>query len=150
VKREDFCALPLPIALGVLFDIAHKLADVPMPDIPRSPKYDGRLSRGSKGYCWMSEMDLESLQWWHAKTTESASRGGQYAEKDAKTAATLGKWIAWRTVAPDATWRGTRGDTAATGQPPSREPQLHQWEERPPDARATTSTAPRTEPDDDC
>lgn len=149
MKREEFCALPLPIALGVLYDVARKLADVPMPDVPRSPKYDGRLSRGSKGYCWMSEMDLESLQWWHTKTSESSANGGQYAEKDGKTAANLAKWIAWRTVAPDATWHGTRGDVSVNAKPPSREPELHQWEERAPAGPAPTGTATRTEPDDD-
>ncbi len=132
MNRDEFTSLPLRLALGVIYDAMPKrLGEMKAPEIPRPPKYDGRLSRGQKGYCWMSEMLLEDLQWWHGKKLESADGGGQYADKDRKTADTLAKWIVWRSLFPSDVWSGTRGDDRATGKPPSREPAMHQWESRP-------------------
>lgn len=132
MTRDEFTGLPLRLALGVIYDAMPKrLGEMRAPEILRPPKYDGRLSRGGKGYCWMSEMLLEDLQWWHGKKTESGATDSQYAEKDRKTADTISKWIAWRTLFPTDIWSGTRGEDRATGKPPSKEPILHQWEPKP-------------------
>ncbi len=100
-----------------------------MPSVPRPPRYDGRLGRKG-GFVWLSELSLESLEWWHAKKLESASSDSQYAEKDGKTAATLAKWIEWRRLFPNERWYGTRGEEKVTAEAPSREPQVNAWEEK--------------------
>lgn len=100
-----------------------------MPVVPRSPRYDGRLGRKG-GFCWMSEMTLESLIYWENAKRTSADEGGQYADQNRRTADTLAKWIEWRSIAPDAVWSGTRGEDRATAAPPSREPKLNAWQQR--------------------
>ena len=130
MTREEFASLPTMIALGLIYDVASsRLRDLPMPEVPKPPLYDGRLGRQG-GFVWMSEMQLRDLEWWHSKKQGSAEGGGQYAEKDGKTAATLAKWIAWRRLYPEAAWSGKRGDERATGRPPSGSPVLNQWPER--------------------
>jgi hypothetical protein len=148
MDRDTFTSLPLRLALGILYDAMPKrLGEMKAPEILRPPKYDGRLSRGGKGYCWMSEMLLEDLQWWHGKKAESGASDSQYAEKDQKTAATLAMWIAWRALFPTDIWSGTRGQDRATGKPPSKEPAMHQWEQR----NGTTAPAAtgQAKPEDD-
>lgn len=100
---------------------------MPVPDVPRSPLFDGRHSRGKEGFSWMSEMTLEDLAWWAKKTRESVERGGEYAERNAKSLATLEKWITWRTLYPDARWSGKRGDERVTAEAPARKPAVHPW-----------------------
>jgi len=125
MTREEFCALPPGIALGLIYDVSQRIAALPVPPTVRPPKFDGRLSRKG-GYCWMSEMDLGSLRYWFARKSEPGKP--EFAEKDAKTAKELGYWIAWRTADPAAAWSGERNREPARGAPPSRDPQLHQWE----------------------
>lgn len=147
MNKEQFCALPVAIALGLIYDMARpKLEPMPMPRVPLPPKYDGRLGK-TGGFVWMSEMDINSLEWWLAKKTESSLKGDQYAERNAKTAETLAKWVEWRKLFPNDRWNGTRGNDRVTAEPPSREPQLQQWDDskQPPKRGAT----PKASEDDD-
>ncbi len=148
MTRDQFVNLPLKLALSVIWDLARaKLENMSAPTAPLPPKYDGRLGRNG-GFIWMSEMDLESLKWWFDTKTKSAKGGGQYAERDGKTAATLDKWIVWRLVFPDARWSGIRDKDRATAAMPSREPQVQQWQQKQQLAPAQTS-AVATPPADD-
>ena len=127
MTRDEFLSLPPRLALAQLWD-ALKLDDVlgrvEAPKPPRSPKYDLRMYRKG-GHCWASEMTLDSLQFWHQLAVESSQSGSQYAEKDAKKAKNLERWIAWREVEPDAVWQGERDDRATTAAAPSRNPDIH-------------------------
>ena len=128
MDRDTFINLPLKLALGVIWDVAsQRLRDMPAPEVPRPPRYDGRLGRRG-GYVWMSELTLESLTWWHQKKAESAAARTEWSDKDGKTAATLAKWIEWRAISPNEVWSGTRGEDRATAAPPSREPKLNAWD----------------------
>lgn len=129
MDRSQFASLPVGIALGLLYDLNPGLAKVAPPELARSPKYDGKIFRKG-GFVWMSEMEAEGLRWWQARKLESAGGGGQYAEKDAKQAETLGKWIAWREQNPAACWVGIRGDETVTAAPPSRSPHLNSSAQR--------------------
>jgi hypothetical protein len=149
MNRDEFTTLPTPLALGVLYDIAQaKLEMVERPLVPRPPKYDDRFSKKKGFYCWVSEMTLEDLQWWQGKKSESANGGGEWAEKDAKWVAKLGKWIEWRRLFPYETWSGTRGDSRATARPPGRDPELHAWGPRNGGGN-NNQPAPAASPDDD-
>jgi len=144
VNREDFVALPLRLALGVIWDaLGPQLASVSAPPIPRAPKYDGRLFKKG-GFCWLSELDLNSLEWWQNKKRESAAGGGQYADRDAKDVSLYEKWIEWRRLFPSEVWSGTRGEDRATAAPPSREPRLHQW-----NGNGRSRSKPQPPPEDD-
>jgi len=146
VTREEFAALHPIIALGLIYDVASaRLRDMPAPPVPRPPKYDGRLGR-SGGFWWMSEMDLNSLEFWEKKNREGAESGSRYAERNAKAAANLAKWVEWRRLFPSECWSGTRGEERATARPPSREPPLNDWPAKG-DAKAHGKPAPS--PDDD-
>lgn len=135
-------SLPLGMQVVLLFDqMPQRMASVAMPPIPRAPKFDGRLSRKG-GYCWMSELDLESLRFWHGKKSEPGKP--EFAEKDAKTAKELGYWIAWRMGEPQAIWRGERNRQPAQAKAPSREPDVHPWE-----PRGGSSSAPAAASDSD-
>jgi hypothetical protein len=151
MTREEFASLPPMLALGLIYDIAGpKLREMRMPKVPLPPRYDGRLSRGSMGFWWMSEMDLSSLEWWERKKRESAEGGGQYAERNRKGAATLQAWIAWRKLFPSEVWSGTRGEERATAAPPSREPVVRPWPKREGGNDAGKSKTKRgPSPDDD-
>lgn len=126
MTREEWTSLPLKIALGLIYDVSTHVRNMPMPEVPRPPRYDGRLSKKG-GYVWMSEMTLESLIWWHTKKAESAEAGTEFSERDGKVANTLAKWIEWRSVSPAEVWSGTRGEDRATAAAPSREPELQAW-----------------------
>lgn len=129
--KEEFCSLPLRMALGLLYDLTPGLADVPAIRGPLPPKYDAKFTKAKGSYCWMSEMTLSDLQWWHGRKAESAKSGSQWADKDAKQAETLTRWIKWRECFPIEQWFGERGDKKTTGAPPSREPKLHSWSDSP-------------------
>ncbi len=130
MTRDEFTSLPLGIALGLIWDVASaRLKDMPCPAVPRPPKFDGRLRREG-GFVWYSELDFDSLEFWWKKNLESAASGGEWAEKNGKTAASLEKWVAWRRHFPHDQWRGTRGDEKAVAALPSREPRVNQWEEK--------------------
>lgn len=123
------------IALGLVWDVASsRLRDLPMPHVPRSPLFDGRLSKsgdkGERGFIWMSEMTLRDLEWWEQRKRQSGDSDSQYAERDRKTADTLARWVEWRRIAPLEPWSGKRGDTRVTAASPTREPRIHAWERR--------------------
>jgi hypothetical protein len=147
VNREEFTGLPLRLALGVIWDAigAGRFEMLPIVQVPRPPKYDGRLTRKG-GFWWLSEMDLNSLQFWCAKKKEGAASGSQWAEKDGKLAATMSKWIEWRTLFPNDVWSGVRGDDRATAAAPSREPALRQWDDN---GSRRQNNAPPPSADDD-
>lgn len=127
MTREEFTALPLGIALGLLWDQNGSIDDisrVPAPQVPRSPKFDSPIYRKG-GLQWASEMDLEGLRFWHRVYTESAQKGGEYAEKDRKRASQISHWVAWRAADPSSRWRGIRGETEVTAEPPSGKPAVY-------------------------
>jgi hypothetical protein len=131
VTKDEFTSLPVTLALGLVYDLAaSKLSGMPAPDVPRPPKYDGRLGRKKGLFCWMSEMTLDDLEWWHAKKSESAGGDSQWSERDGKTAATLGRWIEWRRLFPSEQWSGLRGEDRVTAALPSRDVTLHEWPRR--------------------
>jgi hypothetical protein len=153
VTRDEFASLPPRVALELIYDMARpKLINVPRPDIPKPPLYDGKQSKGKDGFVWMSEMLLRDLEWWRAtrqKSVEDPNRA-QYAEQNAKAVATLDKWIAWRTLYPSDVWSGKRGDDRVTASPPSRDPKLQAWGPRN-DAKKpdTKNSKPAARPEDD-
>lgn len=131
MNRDEFTSLPLRIALGIIYDIARtqRLVDMPRPDVPKPPLYDGRLSRGEQGFVWMSEMTLRDLRWWRDAKQKSAADPdrAKYAEQARKSVAMLDKWIAWRADFPTELWSGKRGDDRATGAPPGRDARINPW-----------------------
>lgn len=132
MDRDEFTALPLAIALGLVWDIAGpKLKAMPAPKLPLPPKYDGRQSKDG-GFCWFSEMALADLEYWRDKNAKGAADGGQYADSNRKKAEVLGKWVEWRRVYPGAQWRGVRGDDKApsTAARPSRDPTVNAWPDK--------------------
>jgi hypothetical protein len=142
VTKEEFLSLPTSVALGVLFDAAHPtLCTVPAPSAStsapvatgdvRPPRFDTRVGRKG-GFVFASEMLLHDLQWWLEKKRESAASGGPHAQKDKKLADELERWVAWRRVAPSETWRGIRGESPVTAEPPRRDATLHSWGDRAP------------------
>jgi hypothetical protein len=147
VQREIFINLPLKLALSVIWDLAHaKLERMEAPGVPREPRYDGRLGK-TGGFIWMSEMDLGSLEWWLGKKTESSLQDNQYAERNAKAADTLAKWVEWRKLFPNERWNGTRGDQRVTAEPPSREPKLQEWSDTKKPAQRGSSPPPAEDDD---
>jgi hypothetical protein len=142
MTKDEFQALPLRVALGVIFDAMPKrLGEMEAPKLPRPPKYDGRIPKGDKSFVWISEFDLSSLVWWQKKKADSAAEGGRYAEQNAKGAAALARWIEWRQCFPRAPWEGKRGDDDVVAQAPSRRPEQHPWKE-------SASSSSRKEDDD--
>jgi hypothetical protein len=129
VTREEFFALPPGIALRVLFDAldeetAAAIASTPAIDAPRSPKYDYMIYRQG-GVQWASETDLRGLVWWRDRAQASAAEGGKWAEKDAKNAEALNRWIAYREFYPDAPWSGERNREAVVAPAPTAKPRVH-------------------------
>lgn len=137
MTREEFLALPPGLGLKTLLtaiataapQVMRELQAMELPKVPRSPKYDMRISRKG-GYQWASETDLDGLRWWRDRFRSSAADGGQYAEKDEKRADKLEYWVSWREACPDATWTGQRNDDVKTARPPSAKPVVYEWEER--------------------
>lgn len=148
MNRDEFIGLPPRLALGLLWDALHldtKMLAVAPPKPPLPPKYDMKIYRRG-GFNWASEMSLDGLVFWHKKATESAASGGQYAEKDAKKAASLERWINWRSCEPETVWTGERDNRRVTAVVPSRDPRLN--------ASAGGNSSPatadhQTPPDDD-
>lgn len=147
MKREDFIGLPPALALGLIWDsfpgIAKALSDKLVPVAPRSPKFDGMIFRNG-GHQWCSETALEGLRYWYLRYTESAERGGEWAEKDRKRAKQLTYWIEWRLIEPHTQWSGERNHERVTAAPPSDKPTVYPREERKRDSQPP-STAPRFE-----
>lgn len=130
MTAEEFFALPPAIALRVLFDSLDEETTASLlarekPEEPRRPKYDAQL-HGKAGFAWASETDLRGLRWFHNRSVEAAAReGNEWATREAKTAANLAKWIAWREWYPDAVWSGVRGDEECVAAPPCAKPKVH-------------------------
>lgn len=145
MTRDEFVSLPLRIALGIIYDIARtqRLVDMPMPDVPKPPLYDTKLSKGGGGFVWMSEMALADLEWWRNTKQKSADGNGDYADRDRKSVATLEKWIAWRVCFPSDTWSGKRGEDRVSGAPPSRNPTVRQWGPRSDAKKPDAKSGPR-------
>jgi hypothetical protein len=132
MTRDEFNALPVATQVRLLVEVlklGDKLAALEVPKVPRSPKFDMRISRKG-GYQWASETDLEGLRWWMNRFTTSAADGGQYAEKDQKRADKLAYWVGWREAYPDAVWTGQRNDDVCTASAPAGKPRVHEWEPR--------------------
>jgi hypothetical protein len=154
VTRDEFASLPPRIALELIYDMAKaKLINVPRPDVPKPPLYDGRLSRGDKGFVWMSEMLLSDLEWWRTAKQKTVDEGGKWAEQAGKAVVTLSKWIAWRSLFPSELWSGKRNDDRVTAAPPNRTPAVHDWpkkneSQKKPGPSSSRGPAP-DEPEDD-
>lgn len=134
MTREEFLSLPPNIALGLIYDVSAAVQKaITEKEKPRSnlpPKFDSRLRRKNQRYVWASEATLESLTWELGRAKAEASEGGQWAEKAAKNAETLQRWVNWRTWEPMARWQGTRGNNEVHAMPPSKHPAMHDWEKR--------------------
>jgi hypothetical protein len=129
MTREEWIALPPAVALGLLYDWSPKVREeatnTEAPRRPLSPKFDMKIWRKNSSFHWASELTLESLEFWHRLALESVAKGGEWAEKDAKRASNLERWIAWRKWEPEACWSGERNDKQTTARPPSKSPELH-------------------------
>lgn len=134
MTKDELLSLPAAVAIGLIWDasasLQQKLASVEKPRGPLGPKYDHRLRRKNQRYVWASEATLESLVWELGRARAEAAEGGQWAEKAAKNAATLERWVNWRTWYPHDRWQGTRGDNEVNALPPSKHPAMHEWEQR--------------------
>lgn len=130
MTKEEFCSLPPSMALGLVYDLARsKLEPLPAPRAPLPPKFDAKIGRKG-GFCWASELTLESLEWWLEKKRESVESGGPYADRDVKTVEVLERFAAWRRACPTQAWSGTRGKDRVAAGSPSREPAVHVWGSR--------------------
>jgi hypothetical protein len=127
MDREAFLKLPPSMALRVLFDCLDEetvraIGNVEAPKAPLPPKFDQIIYR-SGGVMWASECDGEGLRFWHKRATESSDP--KYAESDAKKAASLARWIAWREWYPEAVWSGERNREPVVAKPPSSKPMVY-------------------------
>ena len=144
MKRDEFLALPLGMQTAILFDqMPQRMASLPLPRVPLPPKYDGRVSRKG-GFCWMREMDLSGLQYFHSRKQQGSKP--EYAERDAKDLKSLAYWIEWRITDPQSAWYGERNRQPTRAKPPSRDPEIHAWEKR---ADSPPSTGQQTGTDED-
>lgn len=135
MSPDEFSSLPVSVALRVLLEGSQKLkgivANTEKPRSPMPPRFDRRLSRKGGQYVWASESSLESLTFWLGKNREGAQNGGEYAERNAKEAEQLERWVTWRTWFPSEIWTGTRGNNEGVrAAAPSKSPKLYQWEPR--------------------
>lgn len=136
MTKDEFLSLPPNVALGLIYDVSaavqKAIGATEKPRGPLPPKYDHRLRRKNQRYVWASEASLESLAWELGRARSEASEGGQWAEKAAKNAETLTRWVNWRTWYPHDRWSGTRGNNEVHALPPSKHPAMHSWEPRDP------------------
>jgi hypothetical protein len=129
MTREEFLSLPPGVALRILFDAldedtAEAISKAEKPTVPRAPKYDYTIYR-QEGVQYASETSLRSLIFWRDRAQASADGGGQWAAKDAKNAADLNRWIAYREFFPDTAWSGERNNEALVAAPPSDKPRTY-------------------------
>lgn len=128
MTRDEFLALPPSLALAVLLDAAPglvaKLADIPAPAVPKSPRFDMPIYKGG-GIQWASETDVSGLSFWRALYQKDVDKGGEWLAKNTKRLRNIDAWLAWRRVEPAAQWSGERNDAAVTAAPPSSHPRLH-------------------------
>lgn len=131
---DEFLSLPAPVALRILLEGSAKLKEIventEKPRGPLPPKFDRRIYT-KKGFWWASECTLENLTFWLNRRRASAESGGEYAERDAKEADQLARWVAYRTWFPNDPWTGTRGNSEGVrAAAPSKSPRIHQTEPR--------------------
>ncbi len=129
MNRAEFLSLPPKLALRVLFDAIdddtiRAIEAMEKPKVPLPPKYDFRIYR-KDGFMWASETDSEGLTFWRNRYTDSAAKGGQYADKDKKNAAEMDRWLAWRECEPSAAWSGERNRERVVAQPPCAKPMVY-------------------------
>lgn len=154
MNRAEFCALPLPVALGYLWDHLDgvlPLHEASVPRRPLPPKYDMRLRVKGGRFMWASEATLSTLEWYRSRAERSAAEGGQYAESNAREAANLARWTTWRAWSPNDAWQGERDHSPVLAFPPSDKPKTHERTERKQeDTRPTRQgfDAPADTPDD--
>jgi hypothetical protein len=150
VTRDEFTALPPLVALGIVYDMAQaKLEPMPVPALPRKPKYDSQFTRKGGHYCWVSEMTLDDIIFWRGKKAEGVAAGGQYAESDQKWLVRFDAWIAWRRLYPNECWFGIRGEERVNAAPPSRDAKLHKWGPRKEASGGSEGASSAASPDDD-
>lgn len=134
MTKDELLSLPPSVAIGLIWDASANLQKaigaIEKPRGPLPPKFDRRIYRNG-GFVWASESSLESLTYWLGKKREGAASGSQWAEKDAKEAEQLGRWVAYRTWFPHDPWTGTRGNSEGVrAAAPSKSPRLHSTEPR--------------------
>lgn len=144
MTRDEFSSLPLRTALGIVFDVLRaRLEPMSAPEVPKPPKFDGRFSREG-GFIWVSEMHPDDLKFWHRKRTEGAAVEGKWQEKNKRQAAMFAAWVEWRRYYPGGRWSGTRDKAQVTAEPPTRNPKVHPWPDKPA-AGAGNGVEPPTE-----
>lgn len=152
MKREDFDRLPPGMqnrVLGrVVFD-GEVLSEIDVGKKPFAPRYDMRIYRQG-GYQWASETSAEGIRFWLERSRKSAANGGEWAEKDAKRAKDLERWLAWREWEPTAPWTGERDRHPCTAAPPADKPAIHANEPRRPNGQAPAADSSASDADDDC
>ena len=130
MNRDEFTALPLSTALGLLWDVLPEGARAALEDLPtiqpaRSPKYD-RVIFVRDGLCWASECAAKELQYHYDRAQKGAlNPDSKWAEKDGKQAAALRRWLEWRRIEPLTVWSGERNDKRVTAAPPSDRPTVY-------------------------
>lgn len=145
MTREEFLALPIGMQTAILFDqMPQRMASLPAPRVPLPPKFDGRVGRKG-GFCWMSEMDLSGLQYWHGRKSQDTNP--EYADRNAKDLKALEYWIQYRIADPQSAWYGERNRQPTRAKPPSRDPEIHPWEKRDAAPQASTNTQPGSDDD---
>lgn len=153
MTRDEWCALPLPLALAIIYDaapavLAQAIDGEAAARIPQAPKYDDVINRKG-GITWASEYDAEGLRYWRDEKRKSGEAGGEWAEKDAKTAKSLGYWLEWRSMFPAAIWSGKRFGQPATAAAPSGKPTIYPRETRIGAESASRVPAPSLDDDGD-
>lgn len=123
MTEDEFAALPVPDALRLVFRQLPGLSRPPKDSRP--PQYDAKMNRKNRQFCWMSEMNLDGLEYWFKRNTEGAAKGGDYAESNAKAAKKLSYWVEWRKSNPTERWRGIRGNDTVVAAAPSDSPDLY-------------------------
>jgi hypothetical protein len=136
MNRSDFTGLPTSVLAALLWDHVPEIrdaldrADVLVPKIPSAPRFDTVLFR-SDGVQYASECDAGQLRYYLMRSQESAAKGGQWAEKDAKRAKALQYFLDWRLVDPHSRWTGERNrEKGVVAEPPSSRPKTYPREEQ--------------------
>jgi hypothetical protein len=148
VTRDEWCGLPLSMALAVIYDEAPPamrgaIDDAPPPRVPFAPKFDTACYQRD-GVQYASEMDLRDLQW----QLDRAQKPGdpKYADANAKQAKALRYWIEYRRVFPSVPWTGERNRKTVSAPPPTGKARVYDREQR---AAAPTARRDERPPDFD-
>lgn len=143
MTRDEWCSLPSPLALRVLWDALgegtrNAIQDAPAPQVPPAPKWDTMLfSKG--GIVWASECDVSQLRYYRDRAAKNDNPA--YAEQDAKRIKALNYWIEYRAYMPNTQWTGERNRQTVSAAAPSARPRVYDREQRDPQPQATTSSA---------